>query len=206
MPAIRPGTKGGVISGWGTALPEKVLTNHELAEMMEQAETRLEEIDSSVPSIDQARRDAANAVQEATRELARVEAALLALQNQQARLDNNNRLAMWLSKHQLENAPRLWQAIKIEQGWEDALEAALGVRLNAIKVTDRAALPRLVQDAPPGSVAVYVDDANAAANAAATPSWNAAAISARSRPARRSSYAAAIRSEPQMKPRSTEQP
>jgi 3-oxoacyl-[acyl-carrier-protein] synthase-3 len=35
MPAIRPGTKGGVISGWGTALPEKVLTNHELAEMME---------------------------------------------------------------------------------------------------------------------------------------------------------------------------
>jgi len=35
MPAIRPGTKGAVISGWGTALPEKVLTNHELAEMMD---------------------------------------------------------------------------------------------------------------------------------------------------------------------------
>jgi 3-oxoacyl-[acyl-carrier-protein] synthase III len=35
MPAMRPGTKGGVISGWGTALPEKVLTNHELAEMMD---------------------------------------------------------------------------------------------------------------------------------------------------------------------------
>ncbi|HZB40314.1 MAG TPA: beta-ketoacyl-ACP synthase III [Ilumatobacter sp.] len=35
MPAIRPGTKGGVISGWGIALPEKVLTNHELAEMMD---------------------------------------------------------------------------------------------------------------------------------------------------------------------------
>jgi chromosome segregation protein len=140
----------------------------ELAEMMEQSETRLEEIESSIPSIDQARRDAANAVQEASRELARVEAALLALQNQQARLDNNNRLAMWLSKHQLENAPRLWQAIKAEQGWEDALEAALGVRLNAIKVTDRDALPRLAQDAPPGSVAVYVDDASAPSNAAST--------------------------------------
>jgi 3-oxoacyl-[acyl-carrier-protein] synthase-3 len=35
MPAIRPGAKGGVISGWGTALPEKVLTNHELAETMD---------------------------------------------------------------------------------------------------------------------------------------------------------------------------
>ena len=35
MPATRPGTKGAVISGWGTALPEKVLSNHELAEMMD---------------------------------------------------------------------------------------------------------------------------------------------------------------------------
>ncbi len=35
MPATRPGTKGAVISGWGTALPEKVLTNHELAATMD---------------------------------------------------------------------------------------------------------------------------------------------------------------------------
>ena len=35
MPATRPGSKGAVISGWGTALPEKVLTNRELAEMMD---------------------------------------------------------------------------------------------------------------------------------------------------------------------------
>lgn len=35
MPAIRPGAKGAVISGWGTALPEKVLTNIELAETMD---------------------------------------------------------------------------------------------------------------------------------------------------------------------------
>jgi 3-oxoacyl-[acyl-carrier-protein] synthase-3 len=35
MPAIRPGAKGAVISGWGTALPERVLTNDELAEQMD---------------------------------------------------------------------------------------------------------------------------------------------------------------------------
>ncbi|NNE13141.1 MAG: ketoacyl-ACP synthase III [Ilumatobacter sp.] len=35
MPAIREGAKGAVISGWGTALPEKVLTNDELAATME---------------------------------------------------------------------------------------------------------------------------------------------------------------------------
>jgi 3-oxoacyl-[acyl-carrier-protein] synthase III len=35
MPATRPGATGAVISGWGTALPEKVITNHELAATMD---------------------------------------------------------------------------------------------------------------------------------------------------------------------------
>ena len=35
MPAMRPGARGGVISGWGIALPDKVITNHELAETMD---------------------------------------------------------------------------------------------------------------------------------------------------------------------------
>ena len=35
MPAIRPGARGAVISGWGTALPEKIVTNDELAATMD---------------------------------------------------------------------------------------------------------------------------------------------------------------------------
>ena len=35
MPVTRPGATGAVISGWGTALPEKVITNHELAATMD---------------------------------------------------------------------------------------------------------------------------------------------------------------------------
>ena len=35
MPAIREGARGAVISGWGTSLPEKVLTNDELAATMD---------------------------------------------------------------------------------------------------------------------------------------------------------------------------
>src|SRR5918993_491493 len=33
MPAIRPGAHGAVITGWGTALPPKLLTNQDLADM-----------------------------------------------------------------------------------------------------------------------------------------------------------------------------
>jgi 3-oxoacyl-[acyl-carrier-protein] synthase-3 len=35
MPAIPPNVRGAVITGWGTALPPKVLTNHDLEEMVE---------------------------------------------------------------------------------------------------------------------------------------------------------------------------
>jgi 3-oxoacyl-[acyl-carrier-protein] synthase III len=35
MPAVPSGVRGGVITGWGTALPPKVLTNHDLEEMFE---------------------------------------------------------------------------------------------------------------------------------------------------------------------------
>jgi 3-oxoacyl-[acyl-carrier-protein] synthase-3 len=33
MPAVRPGVRGAVITGWGTALPPKTLTNQDLADM-----------------------------------------------------------------------------------------------------------------------------------------------------------------------------
>jgi 3-oxoacyl-[acyl-carrier-protein] synthase-3 len=33
MPAVRPGARGAVITGWGTALPPKTLTNQDLADM-----------------------------------------------------------------------------------------------------------------------------------------------------------------------------
>ncbi len=35
MPAIPSGIRGAVITGWGTALPQKVLTNHDLEEMFD---------------------------------------------------------------------------------------------------------------------------------------------------------------------------
>lgn len=35
MPATRPGSTGGVISGWGAALGEKVVTNHDLAQTLD---------------------------------------------------------------------------------------------------------------------------------------------------------------------------
>jgi 3-oxoacyl-[acyl-carrier-protein] synthase-3 len=35
MPKTRPGTRGAVVSGWGTALPPKIVTNHDLEETLD---------------------------------------------------------------------------------------------------------------------------------------------------------------------------
>ena len=122
----------------------------ELEEAQQAAEARL-------PSLEEERREAQQALQERTREAAQLEAALGALQSQQAKLDNNSRLAEWTKLHALDRAERLWQAIRVEAGWDDAVEAALGVRLNAARLADDGDLAQLLRDAPPGSFAVFVE-------------------------------------------------
>ncbi len=130
----------------------------EIQEMLLQHEEKMVGAEQRMAELDAARKRSVDAIGDATRELARIEASLLALQNQQARMDNNNRLAMWLSKYNLDNAPRLWQQIKVKQGWEDALESALGLKLNAIKVAEPSAIERMAHDAPPGSVALFLEN------------------------------------------------
>ncbi len=127
-------------------------------EALLKVDEQLAEAEQRVADFESKRRISVDEIGDATRELARIEAALLALQNQQARMDNNNRLGMWLSKYYLDSAPRLWQAIKIKAGWEDALESALGLRLNAMKISDASVIDRIANDTPPGSVSLYLEN------------------------------------------------
>ncbi len=113
--------------------------------------------DARLPGLEEQRRSSTNRLQDATRELAGLEASLKALQSQQARLDTDSKLKDWVQAHALERGERLWQAIHVDAGWDDAVEAALGVRLNAVKITDEADLPGLLRDAPPGNFAVFVE-------------------------------------------------
>ncbi len=132
----------------------------QLAEMQmehEEQQQLLAQLQEQLPLADAARREARNAAHELERQLGQTEARLNALKQLQAQLDNDKNLKAWLARHQLDGAPRLWQSIRIEQGWEDALEAVLRERINAL------ALPRLEDaagwgDAPPAKLAVYAAD------------------------------------------------
>ena len=66
------------------------------------------------------------------RSLALAEAQIASLSKIQQSLGHESRLDGWLKSAGLHDSDRLWQKISIENGWETALEAVLGARLNAI--------------------------------------------------------------------------
>ncbi len=144
-------------------LPQPNLAAQELAQQQlagmqaeyEAQQHQLKELQEQLPLAEALRRETRNAAQELERQLGQTEARLNALKQLQSQVDNDKNLKAWLTRHQLDDAPRLWQSIRIEQGWEDALEAVLRERINAL------ALPQLEaasawNEVPPAKLAVYV--------------------------------------------------
>ncbi|MDP2431185.1 MAG: AAA family ATPase, partial [Pseudomonadota bacterium] len=84
-------------------------------------------------------RQARQAQDAANRELHRLEAevgALTKLQNSAHQAESGG--AAWLKRLGLESVPRLWQRIRVEEGWETAVEAALGEAMAALAVEAEA--------------------------------------------------------------------
>ncbi|MDP3678553.1 MAG: chromosome segregation protein SMC, partial [Methylotenera sp.] len=70
---------------------------------------------------------------------------------QQSMRDGNNEatLTAWLKRSGLNDQARIWQAVRIQSGWETAFEAILGARLNAITHHE---LP--VENRPPAALSL----------------------------------------------------
>jgi len=66
------------------------------------------------------------------RTLAQIDAQITSLNKIQHSLGHEAMLDAWLSSNQLTSAARIWQQVEIQKGWEVALEAVLGSRLNAL--------------------------------------------------------------------------
>jgi chromosome segregation protein len=127
----------------------------EAAELeMQQAELQAQLIllQEQLPASESRRGEQRTQLQQHERELAKTEARLHALQAMQRQLDNDKTLQEWLRRHQLDQLPRLWQSIRIANGWENALEAVLQERLNALAVP---LLADTVDYAPPGRLALF---------------------------------------------------
>ncbi|HSH98743.1 MAG: chromosome segregation protein SMC [Methylophilaceae bacterium] len=70
------------------------------------------------------------------RNLAQTDAQIASLSKIQQSLGHESKLEGWLKTEGLFDAARVWQKITIKTGWETALEAILGARLNALVSND----------------------------------------------------------------------
>ncbi len=126
----------------------------------------LEELQSAVPHMDEARTAAQSTVNQQGALLAGLSAKLQALKALQDKLQTNDKLQPWLDKHGLQHLQPLWQLIQVQPGWENALEAVLRERLAALPVGQLDMVKGFASDAPVTKLTFLA--ATAAAVSAAT--------------------------------------
>lgn len=135
----------------------------------ESALTTLEEkshaLQKDEQALDSQIKTAREAHQEQQKALHQAEAQLASLEKMQQSLRTGNHaqaLNHWLQEVKLDEKNRLWQSVRMQAGWETALEAALGDKLNAILHDQHFS----VQKRPPAALTVVMQtDAGADLNA-----------------------------------------
>ena len=126
-----------------------------------EATARLADWQQRIPALEASRRELQGSVNDESRRHAELGARLGALQALQEKVQVENKLKPWLAKHGLEALAGLWTRIRIDAGWEAALEAALRERLGALEIGRLDTVRAFAADAPPARLAFFT--------AAATP-------------------------------------
>ncbi len=118
-------------------------------------EARLHELQDAVPQLDEARRSQQQVVNTESGKQADFSARLEALRALQEKVKTDGKLRPWLAKHGLDGLQGLWSRIHIEQGWENALEAALRERMGALEVSRLDMVRSFASDAPPAKLTFF---------------------------------------------------
>ncbi|MES2978838.1 MAG: chromosome segregation protein SMC [Pseudomonadota bacterium] len=125
----------------------------------DEAEARLHELTESAPQLDEDRRARQQAVNQESSRQADLSARMEALKALQEKVKTDGKLKPWLAKHGLDSLQGLWSRIHMEQGWENALEAALRERLGALEVSQLDRVRGFAgsdgRDAPPAKLSFY---------------------------------------------------
>ena len=152
----------------------------EASEAAELAEAALQELQDSVPQLDEARRQCQQQVNDEGARQAELAARLQALRALQEKVKTSGKLQPWLAQHGLHELQGLWSRLHIEPGWENALEAALRERMGALEVgrleAVRGFLCAAQDKAPPARLSFYSLPAASGAPAAVPPSLRPALV------------------------------
>jgi chromosome segregation protein len=138
----------------------------ELAQRLYEQRDALEKCDADLPTLEAAIHGAEQEAEQTQQRLNQLDARLTALQSLQEQVSRADEIEPWLERHELRSNPHLWQGIRIREGWENALEAVLGQRLNSIGLIDLAQVHAWLAETPPGKVSFH---RSAGASAAVEP-------------------------------------
>jgi chromosome segregation protein len=127
----------------------------ELEAAVQAAQAGQEALQSEGAALEERSAAAGEALGAAQREHAAAEAQLATLRQIQAAAEDNAPLREWLERHGLEALPRLWQKLRIDPGWETAVESVLRERLHALELSDAARLQSVLADRPPAKASVF---------------------------------------------------
>ena len=127
---------------------------HSDAEMLRQSEV-LAQVEGARTGVEADRAAAQERLQAAERDYSALDAKLLTLQKVQSQVEENGQIHGWIERHQLGAATRLWQNIRVEPGWESAVESVLREKLHALELGDYDTLQHLIEDPPPAKVSAY---------------------------------------------------
>jgi len=159
--------KGGLAMPDSSHLSNLKMQLEEKQQSLEEQNMMLEEALEQQPKLEEERQAAQAAVQSESAATHQLEARLNALRQLQERVQTEGKITPWLQKHELNELPRLWQKLDIEQGWETALEAVLRERTSALQVSNIEWARHFFNDAPPAKLALFAPAVAAVSPAAA---------------------------------------
>lgn len=98
-------------------------------------------------------------LQKARESLAHLQAQSEALRAIQAQADAKDELRPWLARQGMESRPRIWEHIKVKEGWQTAVEAALADRIGAVEIGSLDTVAGFANDLPPARLTVFSAEA-----------------------------------------------
>ncbi len=132
---------------------------------LDAAEQTAQEAEAAATHADEERGHRRTELDVAARRLSELKARESAIAGVQAKFGNRGegQLQRWLDEHQI-RGDKFWSQLKVDAGWEDAVEAVLRDRLNALPVASLDEALKL--PVPPARLTVFAGQGAALANAA----------------------------------------
>ncbi|MBC9071544.1 chromosome segregation protein SMC [Thauera sp. CAU 1555] len=139
-----------------TALMEREARVEALQEALDARQQELQDVQAAQPDAQAALKAALEHERQTQRRLTELRARRDALVQLQARVQSQGELGDWLRRHGLAELTPLWRGLRVAEGWELAVEAVLRERLAALLAADDRAARALLDQPPPGSLALLL--------------------------------------------------